>query len=168
MIVFNLKQQGVWRACLEEKSPVCPRCKKEYLLNSIHCTVRFFLPDLWISCLLNKTAYWPSSVTLPTLHTDVRSWDCRGTEYQMPKMCGGKHLMPGNMIGQTKDCIVLCLPPPTLLVLEFWLSFQRQSRPELWQNPQSMTLLWTTVLLSAGVERGTSWGRICYLAFLLM
>jgi len=24
VIVFNLKQQGVWRARLEEKSPVCP------------------------------------------------------------------------------------------------------------------------------------------------
>jgi len=24
MIVFNLKWQGVWRACLEERSPVCP------------------------------------------------------------------------------------------------------------------------------------------------
>jgi len=23
MIVFNLKQQGVWRARLEEKSPMC-------------------------------------------------------------------------------------------------------------------------------------------------
>jgi len=24
VIVFNLKQQGVWHARLEEKSPVCP------------------------------------------------------------------------------------------------------------------------------------------------
>jgi len=24
VIVFNLKQQGVWRTRLEEKSPVCP------------------------------------------------------------------------------------------------------------------------------------------------
>jgi len=24
VIVFNLKQEGVWRARLEEKSPVCP------------------------------------------------------------------------------------------------------------------------------------------------
>jgi len=45
VIVFNLKQKGVWR-----RNPPCAwRRNKEYLLNSIHCTVRFLLPDLRIN-----------------------------------------------------------------------------------------------------------------------
>jgi len=35
----------VWRRNL----PCARRCNKEYLLNSIHCAVRFFLPDLRIT-----------------------------------------------------------------------------------------------------------------------
>ena len=50
VIVFNLKWKGVWRTCLEERSP-CARCRnKGYLLNSIHCTVRLLL-DLQINLL---------------------------------------------------------------------------------------------------------------------
>jgi len=42
--------EHVWR-----RNPPCARCcNKEYLLNSMHCAVRFFLLDLRISCGVYK------------------------------------------------------------------------------------------------------------------